>query len=226
MTDRVPTLGEAINKAVGMGMRDVMTLIPARVVRFDASRCEADCQILIKNVTEGEEGEREVLSWPVVPSVPVQFPGAGGYRMTCPIQAGRSGTIGSLIFSHRSLDKWLVGTGQEVDPELDHDHALTDAVFFPGLMPFGAPWSSVPTDHMSMGYDTGPQAHFHTSTIVLGDEATAQFVALSNLVNDGFDTILAAFDAHTHTCPAGTSGVPTPAIGSLPDTAASQVKAK
>lgn len=195
MSNRRPTLQEVINSARDQGARDIYTWIPAKVVKWDASTQRADCQILIKNVTTGEDESRQVVSWPVVCGVPVEFVGAGGFRITCPISDGNTtiegavapATLGSLAFSHRSLDKWLTGGGGEVDPEFDHDHALTDAKFFPGLMPFGAPYSDCPTDHMTIGYDSGQQLHFHGSTIVAGDEAAAQFVALADKVKAWFD---------------------------------------
>lgn len=179
--DRRAQLAEIINTAVELGLRNLSTLIPAKVVKWDNSNGRADCQILVKNVTEAEDGEREVNSWPVIPGVVVQFVGAGGYRITCPISDGQGSTpstIGSLAFCHRSLDKWLSGDGSEVDPELDHDHALTDAIFYPGLMPFGSPWSSMPNDEMTIGYDTGPQAHFQQNMIVLGDVSGSKAIAI------------------------------------------------
>ncbi len=170
MSDRSPTLAEAINTAVELGLRNLHTMIPAKVVKWDADKQRANCQILIKQVTEGEDGEREVASWPVVPGVPVQFMGAGDFRITVPVDTG---TIGMLLFSHRSMDKWLSGSGSEVDPEFDHDHALTDAVFLPGLRTFGNPLSpAVASD-----------------VIELSAGGTTNFVALANKVNDNFDAL-------------------------------------
>lgn len=48
------------------------------------------------------------------------------------------GDTGLLIFSDRSLDVWLA-TGGIVDPGDDRRHALSDAVFVPGLRPFSSP---------------------------------------------------------------------------------------
>lgn len=245
-TDRATTLGEVINTAVELGLRNLMTCIPAKVVKYDASTNKANCQILVKNVTQAEDGSREVHSWPVVPGVIVQFAGAGGYRITCPISDGSDGsanTIGTLFFSARSLDKWSTGTGGEVDPELDHDHALADAIFMPGLLPFGAPWQDVPTDGMSVGMDSGPQAKFTQDLVLLFKTmANAQFVALSNLVDNRLAKIQSTFDSHTHgytggtgtanlstgavTAVSGTTEGPGSTIGALQTTAATVTKAE
>jgi hypothetical protein len=176
VSDRFPTLQEAINTAVEMGLRNLHTMIPAKVVKWDADKQQANCQILIKQVTEDEEGEREVTSWPVVTGVPVQFMGAGEFRITVPVDKG---TIGMLLFSHRSLDRWLSGSGSEVDPELDHDHALTDAVFLPGLRTFGAPLSPSPP----------------SDVIELSAGGATNFVALANKVNDQLQAVMDAVTA-------------------------------
>lgn len=154
MSDRSTTFGEVINNAIDGALRDLRTCIPAKVVKWEPSKGRADVQILIKNVTEDEEGKRTVASFPVVPGVVVQFPGSGDCRMTFPIfdgSGGKAATIGTLFFSFRSLDKWLSGQGGEVDPELDHAHALADAIFMPGLMPFGAPWKNIDADVATFG---------------------------------------------------------------------------
>lgn len=210
MSDRMETLAEAINAAVESGGRDIYTMIPAKVVKWDVDKQRANCQPLIKNVTSGEDGAREVKSWPVVPGVPVHFMGAGDFRITFPVD---NGTIGMLVFSHRSLDKWLTGSGGEVDPELDHDHALTDAVFLPGLRTFGSPLSPAPP----------------SDVIELSAGGTTQFVALANLVKDRIDTIQQAFDGHVHLYVPGTAGsassnAPTDLIGALSAVAAAKVK--
>lgn len=230
------TLPGVINEAVSAAMRNgIRTVIPAKIKKFDASKQRADCEILVKDVYQDEDDERQTQSWPIVTGVPVQFLGAGGFRITCPIKEGE--TTGSLFFSHRSLDKWLTGDGSEVDPEFDHDHSIADAVFIPGLMPFGAPWQSCPADEGTVGYDTGVQAHFSSSLIQLGDKSGNQFVALAQKVLDDLNQIKTDFDAHVHVGTSlvaslvngsitGSTLVPTTPLTSPASVAASQVKAK
>lgn len=215
MSDRLPSLQDVINTAIEMGLRDLSTMIPAKVVKWDASKQRADCQILVKQVTEGEDGSREVASWPVVTGVPVAFYGAGDFRITVPVGVG---TVGRLEFSHRSLDRWLSGDGSEVDPELDHDHRLTDAVFVPGLRTFGSPLSPSPP----------------SDVIELSAGGSTNFVALANLVKARLDSIQDKFDNHVHTGPStvcangaawtGSTAPPTSVIGTLADVAAAKVK--
>ncbi len=201
MSEKV-SLQEVANNAASRAMRNLYTCAPAKVVKWDSSKQRANCQILIKRVDKDEEDEDVVSSYPVVPGVPVMFIGAGGFRLTCPIKDGPQGseTTGLLMFSHLSLDKWLTGSGAEVDPEHAHDHALGDAIFLPGLKPFGDPWSSAP-DFMSIGNDgdTGLQIRISADTVILAaTEANAQFVALAQKVADELEKIKTAHNTHVH----------------------------
>lgn len=175
--------------AVERGARDLRVLAPAKVVKWDADKQRADCQVLVKDVARGEDDSRQPASVPVVTGVPVQFMTDGYFSITCPISDGSliingtmvKATTGSLIFAHRSLDKWLSGDGAEVDPELDHDHGENDAVFVPGLRPFGAPLASVAQDSMSLGVDgnDGLRIHVFGDHGTLGDDLQAQFMFLA-----------------------------------------------
>jgi hypothetical protein len=234
-----PTLQDVIEAAKDAARRGVYTWAPAKVVRWDADKQRANCQILVKQTYRDEEDERQTKSWPVVTGVPVEFPGAGGYRVTFPISDGNTvidgsrapATTGVLMFSHVSLDKWLSGDGREVDPELEHDHALTDAKFFPGLHPFGAPWGDVPTDHMTVGHDEGVQVHLHEDVVTVArraDETSATAVALANLVLSELTDIATALLVHTHSGVAAglanTGGSNSTYVAD--DVAAQQLKAK
>lgn len=214
--DREPTLGEAIRVAVDGTARAMLDWLPAKIVKWDASKGRADCQILVKDVSEAEDGSREVASFPVVPGVPVLFAGAGGQRITFPISdgaGGKSATTGILIFAGRSIDKWLSGSGSEVDPELDHEHALGDAAFLPGLMTFGAPWQSIPTDQMTVGDDAdgNGRIHFKSGEVDLGDGASKGVARKDDGAGGG--TIAFAFAGGP---PATLSIIYTPGDGSTP----------
>lgn len=205
MSDRRPTLQEVIAASVAAETKNIYTLVPAKVVKWDAGKQRANCQILIKLVHEDEEGTRKTKSHAVVTGVPVQVDGAGGFRTTYPIE---NGTTGALYFSHVSLDKWTSGNGREVDPEIDHYHAPTDAFFVPGWKPFGAPWESVPTDEMTLGKDGSADVQIHLKSDVgrLGAESGAEFMAM-------FETFLGDLKSFITTLNtvllAGTVGGPT-----------------
>lgn len=156
--DQEPTRGpiqaEVVDRHIRAALAErVRSMIPARVdkVHTDGSGnlLRVDCKILVGDFHRDETGALVTSSVPIINSVPVVFLTAGGFTVTAPVQGG---TLGMLFFSDRSMDRWLSGQGQEVvDPELYHRSALTDAVFLPGLLPFGAPSGYAPTDRASFG---------------------------------------------------------------------------
>ena len=134
----------------------IHTSLPGKIVRYDATTQKADVELLIKDRYTDETGALQVRTFPVIPAVPVQFPGAGGYRITFP-NRGRGHRVCDVCW-RRALDKWLV-SGGTVDPEDDRRHDLTDAVFQPGLRDFGHALSSAPTDRATFWKDDGLQIH-------------------------------------------------------------------
>lgn len=222
-----PELAEVIERALATAFRRAPRALPAKVVKWDASKQKADCKVLIKQAYFDEEDNRQVESIAVISGVPVMFAGSGTARTITPISDGSltiggakiPATTGLLIWCDRSMDKWLSGEGREVDPEFDHQNGFSDAVFIPGLNPFGAPLEDVPTDYMSIGFDGGMQIKIKNNVIEAGtkDAVQMQLVALSNLVKQQLDAIQSELDAfataygiHTHSAPAfgGTTSTP------------------
>jgi hypothetical protein len=152
--------------------------LPARVEKYNAAKNRADVKILVGDFQRDETGQLVTFSVPIVPGVAVAFLTAGGFTFTVPIKEGE--TTGGLFFAARSLDRWLSGQGQEVvDPELYHRHAMADAMFIPGLLPFGNPMSvAPPTDHATAGSIGGARIHFRDGTITVGDESGSKKIGL------------------------------------------------
>lgn len=200
---RSPELAEVIRLAMESRLIDVHCCMPVVVTAYDASKQKVTVKPLVKNAYLDEEEKRQVESFPAIAGVPVLVGGAGGFRTTYPISDGNlqidgqtiPATIGDLRFTDQSMDKWLSGDGGEVDPEIDHWHALSDGIFTPGLHTFGNPWSSMPTDHMTIGADAGVQIHLRGQTICIGDESGASFIALAQKVDDLLTALRAAITA-------------------------------
>ncbi len=193
-SERAPELAEVIRRAIEARLLDVHVSLPVKVVKYDAAKQRVDVKPLVRRAAFGEDGARTAESMPVIPGVPVLFPGAGGFQLTFPICDGSTkvdgtpdtpeATTGLVIFAEASLDKWLSGKGEEVDPEIDHTHALPDAVFLPELRTFINPRPNVPTDHAALGSAAGVQLHFRGTLIAAGEEAGNDFVALAKKVGD------------------------------------------
>lgn len=125
----VPNLAELLSGHVSRSLAELHTAMPGRVERYDSTTQTADVKPLVKRKVADEAGTESLESLPVVPSVPVVFPGAGDYGITFPI--ARGDTV-LLVVASASLDRWLA-RGGEVDPADERAHALSDAVAIPGL---------------------------------------------------------------------------------------------
>jgi len=234
---RQPGLPTVIEKHLAAFAASLRTMMVGRVVRYDASKQLVDVKPLVQDFRPGESGQIEPLDFAVITNVPVQMMTAGGFTFTVPIVASSTnGTTGMLIFAERSLDRWLASsTGDVVDPALYHRFAPTDAVFVPGVLPFGAPMSvAPPTDHATAGSITGPRIHFRGSVIVIGDESGSKKIALDgDTVNGGTVTATAppggGAVVFTYTPAGGTPSPPSPTLaltGGKVSASATQAKAK
>ena len=176
---RRPELSELLLRAASAGAATVHVSIPAKVnvVRTDANGniTDVDCEVTVYDWGYNEQGAPVAAPVAIVPHVAVATPGGGGQRLTIPVQAG---DLGHLVFFERSVDRYMAGSGVAVDPELYSRFNPTDATFVPGLRPFGSPWSSWPSDHATLGADTGVQIHFRQSVITAGDESGSKAVGL------------------------------------------------
>lgn len=141
MTPYVPNLAELLSGHVSRSLSELHTAMPGRVERYDRTTQTADVQPLVKRAVADEAGVESLESLPVVPSVPVVFPGAGDYAITFPI--ARGDTV-LLVVASASLDRWLA-RGGEVDPDDERTHALSDAVAIPGLRARPDALGSVPS---------------------------------------------------------------------------------
>jgi hypothetical protein len=180
MSERAPSVGEVIKAALAKALGEFRVCIPVRVERYDVSKGLVDVQPLIKNPRYDENGDRIAETLPVICNVPVEFPGAGGMRITFPIQKGDTGEV---VFADLSLDIWL-DRGGIVDPLDDRRHHLSDAIFRPGLKPFNAPWTG------------------DTSVITIGSDAgAADFVALASKVTAALNDLAAGVTTAGGTVP-------------------------
>lgn len=222
------SIADLVQLALRAELAGIWTGMPARVVRYSADKQRADVQPLIKVGYLDEAEERQVQSLPVVCAVPVVFPGAGRYRITFPISAGPDGTVGWLMFSSVSLDKWLVNGG-EVDPEDDRRQHLSDAAFLPGLRDFGHPLKSAPTDRATFGDDEGLQIHIDGSKVMIGSSNPAELE--KSVIGDTAQSFLNSFNTwaatHVHPDPlAGTTGQPVAPPPTVPTITSTSVLVK
>jgi hypothetical protein len=128
------TLAQILREAITAHLYDLHVCLPARVEKYDASKQKATIKPLLKKRYKQEDKDTEL---PVITDVPVQWPSAAGGSSYLHLPLAK-GDLGMAIFCERSIDAWLQGKGQMVAPNDPRHHHLSDAVFVPGVRPFGA----------------------------------------------------------------------------------------
>lgn len=125
MAPRTPSQTEALKLAIWGVLTGVNTSQPAEIVKWYPDRRMADVQPTLK--LKLKSGETK--SKPQVRNVPVYFPGGGGFTSTHPLEPGDEVI---LIYSQRSLDRWLANGG-EVDPADGRKFHHSDAMALAGI---------------------------------------------------------------------------------------------
>lgn len=127
-TDQRIDLAEALRRVVDSRLSDVNTALPGEVVRYDAGAEVVDVRPMIRRAVPDEDGETVLEDLPVIPSVPVSWPAAGGCAITFPISVGDHVQI---LFNQRDLDHYRASGGDLSDPGVLSTHGLSGAVALP-----------------------------------------------------------------------------------------------
>lgn len=165
MADTAPTFRGLIQSLCGDLLTEVSTCKVASVETYDPARQKITAQPLIRTSYLDEAGERQTERPAAIQNVPVAFFGCGKYRITFPIKRG---DLVLLVFSDRSLDKWLQ-VGGELDPGDDRQHNINDAIALPGVFDFAHVPTDAPTDALCI----------HADKILLGSSAASTAIGLS-----------------------------------------------
>jgi hypothetical protein len=208
MSDRNPGLSGVLAHFRESILRDLHVAFPAEVMSYDPSTQLADVRpLLAEAYTEDDDTVTQVAP-PVVSGVKVQFPGAGGFRVSFPVQAGDTGLC---VCTDRSLDAWLAQGGAQAPGDLRR-HNISDAVFLPGLKPNSSPWTGASQTALTLGRDGG----------------TDDAVALANAVLNRLTAIVNGFNTHTHTsaAPGSPTTTPTAPLSAPSSVASASVKIK
>lgn len=193
MSSKNTTFPEVIQNYIAKATKDIHTALPGRIESYDPTTQKADVKPLIKSENVLEDGTIEYLPIPVIPNVPVAFPGGNGFMVTFPLTKGDTCLI---IFSEASLDTWL-SKGGDVEPSVATRHDFSDAVIYPGLKSFKNPLNNASGDNMIVGADNGTSMiEISVSEVVVGGAGAEPLIPLSD------------FLAHTHSSAMGPTGVP------------------
>lgn len=227
MVERNRNMTDLIRLSMNRILEGTYVLEPCRVTEYDHTKQMASIQPLLKRTPNKKIDD---ITGELVPGTPELLPIIQGVPVLWPrISVGTTGpqahiympmkpnTNVMVLFSDRSLDKWL-STGGEVDPQDTRAHALSDAVALPGLFPFNDPIPDVdPSDirivlkwpergidcEIILGGDTNNIILRPGNQLMLGASNADQSAILGELFK-------AVYEGHFHPDPvSGFTGVPT-----------------
>jgi hypothetical protein len=134
---------ESLAKALEGWEAEMWGALPGAIVSINFSSAAngahqpftCDVQPMIKGRKRNQDGTFSPwTAMPLIPDVPIQFPGGGGWSLTFPLAPGDEGL---LIFCSRCIDYWhLLGAGADGrgQPQAEFRmHDLSDAIFIPKL---------------------------------------------------------------------------------------------
>lgn len=207
-----PSLSEVIRDALDARLVDVHTATIGQIVTYDPITQTANVRLVTKRALAREDGEIEHEEPPVLPSVPVSWPRAGGFFLHMPVLPGDSCL---LVFCEDSNAMWRETGAAGMVPGDVRRHSYSSAVAIMGVAPSLSPLLDPPLPAMDP-----TEAVLGGGVYRVGAKATAVPVALAPLV----DAFITAFNSHTHGTGVGPS---TPPIVSHPgSTAATKLKAE
>lgn len=200
MNEKITFLYEAIEAVVEQRLENIHTCLPARIEKYDYSVGKADVKPLIKKKFR----DGDVVSLPVIPSVPVSWPRTKTAVLHFPLVKGDTGIV---VFSERSLEIWL-SKGGDVLPGDPRKFDLTDAVFIPGIVPFNVDNLADNNDDVILQYKNTGIRIKKNGDVEIGE------TSFKRLINEEFKSL---FDGHQHNFMGflGT-GTPTPGMTTGP----------
>lgn len=136
------TLAKVIKAFVDAGLADTYTAIPALIIAYEPAVQRAQVQPVIRGRQEIPALDRVIpdpLPQPIIPNVPVVWPGGAAGGLTVPLLPGDTCT---LVFAHRSTDEWRATGLPDNIAQHGRRHDLTDAICIPGGRSFN---SAAPT---------------------------------------------------------------------------------
>lgn len=187
-----PRLIEVLRQSTQQSVSRIHTAMPGRVESYNAETQTANVKPLSVATSVDADGSITSQEYPVLVSVPVMFPRAGGYYTTYPIVVG---DFVLLVFCERSVDEYIAGTGEVSEPWDLRMHDLSDAVALPGFYPSQVAIPEVSTEGMELGQEGGSKITIKPQGIV---ETTYSGQNSMTLNGSGSQTTLSIGDSAVH----------------------------
>lgn len=106
---------EALRAALDGRQAEMWTALPGIVQSFDPAAMTVSVQPAVAGRISDEAGKAASVDLPILPDVPVVFPGGGGFALTFPVAAGDECLV---VFASRCIDAWWQsgGVGEPMEP--------------------------------------------------------------------------------------------------------------
>lgn len=130
---------------------NLWTALPAVVESYDPVAMTLTAQPTIQVGVLQPDGSNKVTSLPVIPDVPVVFPGGGGFTMTFPLAKGDEVL---LVFASRCIDAWWQSGGVQPQAEF-RMHDLSDGFAIPGPRSQAKKLTNVSAENVQLRTDDG-----------------------------------------------------------------------
>lgn len=223
-----PTLAQLIQDAVRTGILDINVCLPARIETYDAELQKANVMPLLKKKYVDQD---EPTALPVISNVPVQWYSAndGAAFIHLPLIIG---DLGMIVFSQRSLDIWLSGEGEIINPNDPRMCDISDAIFIAGVRPFKKALQGITASSLMIKNGAALIEQKEDGTINVEDGSGAQVelsggnvTILGGTIDLGSgaekavlgDTLKTLYEAHTHPgvqTGGGVTGIPSNVLDS------------
>ena len=203
-------IAEKIHDLIDNMIMNVNTCIPGQIESFDLAKKQASVRPLVNKVMNNGD----VLSSLKIDNVPVIFPTSKNFSLDFDLVKGDKGLI---FFAQTGIGNYLSGDGQEVDADDPSMHSMTDAIFIPGLWPFGGlpeTKSKIYVDssnNINVENENGFFKILEDGTIEIN--GNADFAVKYNELKTAFDTLkndfnsfISIYNAHIHPVAGVTAG--------------------
>ncbi|MEE9382839.1 MAG: Gp138 family membrane-puncturing spike protein [Nannocystaceae bacterium] len=148
------TLNSVILEAIRARMVETHTALPGIVESFNSEKQTAKIRIPLRRDIRDSDGNETTRSWPILVSVPVWMPHAGGFHITLPVSEGDECLV---IFLERDFSKWYED-GVEQSPETRRLHDISDGIALVGLNRKSRRIDPFDSNDMKISSDDGDQA--------------------------------------------------------------------
>lgn len=193
-----PDLHEWLEQLLDDVLHQVNTILPGRVVSYDASTRRATIEPGFARWQPKTEGvPAKGVTARNLPSVPVMMPGlGGGWTIATSPQAGDRVL---LLCCQRRLEPWLAGDGGQVLPPDGPRHDKNDAIAIV-LPELGATTANLVIEGHGARVEltTDGEVRISGAAVRLGDATATLAVALATRVATELNAFKAAYNAHTH----------------------------